>query len=65
MSFGEPHPFPGKRITYQNVRVGTTMLGRVIVQKLMSEGQGCNFLRTCDHVYLFILDFYCILNFCN
>jgi len=31
MWFGEPHPSPGKRFSYQTERVGTTKLERVIV----------------------------------
>ena len=34
MWFGEPHPFPGKRFTYQTEQVGRTKLQRVIVCKV-------------------------------
>jgi len=32
MRFGEPHPSPGKRFSYQTEHVGTAKLQRLIVQ---------------------------------
>jgi hypothetical protein len=37
MRFGEPHPFPGKRFSYQTERVGTTKLQRAYVQNRHSH----------------------------
>ena len=65
MWFGEPHPSPGKRITYQTEHVGTTELQRMIVQnfygtlyfdyKVLSVivlDRVRNFERYCPHHHL-------------
>jgi len=41
---GEPHPFPGKSITYQTERFGTTKWRRVIVQSLNCGFSSFHFL---------------------